>query len=344
MANSLMLAAAPVQRVAEARVLGGINVGRGPIGDIAVDANDATLVATNAADGSVAIVDADQLKVDAVVPLGGEPFAVAAAGGRAFVGVSAPTHDQIEAVDTRAKGFLASLPVDLGVVRVAARYDGGRLFVGATTDDAVKLARIDVESGRVDTARIAGPESTVDALRISSNGRLVYVATSDTSGGTLSVVDAATARTVASMPTVSPIRDLVVRGDGRVAYVLGNDPQYGGFVEMIDIPAKRPFGMAWIGGHPTQFALAADGTRMYVVYRDAVAVLCLITNEIVDTLAVDAQPSCVATSPDGTRLYVADYSGRITVFAVAARAPFGDVLDVETVALAEVRELELAGA
>ncbi len=82
---------------------------------------------------------------------------------------------------------------------------------------------------------------------------------------------------------------------------------------------------------------------MYVVYRDAVAVLCLITNEIVDTLAVDAQPSCVATSPDGTRLYVADYSGRITVFEVAAQPSFDDVLDVETVALSEVRELEPAG-
>ena len=105
--------------------------------------------------------------------------------------------------------------------------------------------------------------------------------------------------------------------------------------------AKRAFDTAWIGGHPIQFALAADGTRMYVVYRDAVAVLCLITNEIVDTLAVGAQPSCVATSPDGARLYVSDYSGRVTVFAVAAL--FDDVLDVETAALSEMRELEPAG-
>jgi len=342
MANSSMVAAAAVQRVAEARVLGVIDIGRGPIGEIAVDADGGTLVATNSADDSVSIVSADLTRVEAVLPVGGEPFTVAAAGGRAFVGVSAPTHDLLAAVDTRAQNFLASLPVDLGVVRVAVRNDGGRLFVGATTDDAVKLARIDVESGRVDTAAIAGAESTVDALRIAPNGRLVYVATSNASGGTLAVIDAATARVVASVPTVSPIRDVVVRGDGRVAYVLGNDPQYGGFVEMIDIPAKRPFATAWTGGHPVQFALAADGTRMYVVYRDAVAVLCLITNEIVDTLTIDAQPSCVATSPDGNRLYVADYSGRVTVFAVAARAPFDDVLDVETVALAEMRELEPA--
>lgn len=343
MANSSMLVAA-VQRVAEARVFGAIDVGRGPIGDIAVDADGAGLVATNSADDSVSIVDADSMRVAAVVPVGGEPFAVDAAGGRAFVGVSAPTHDLIAAVDTPAKGFLAGLPVDLGVARVAARHDGGRLFVGATSDDGVKLARIDVESGRVDIASIAGAESTVDALRVSPNGGLVYIVTSDTSGGTIAVVDAATARIVASVPTVSPIRDVVLRGDGRVAYVLGSDPQYGGFVEMIDVPAKRAFATAWIGGHPIQFALAADGTRMYVVYRDAVAVLCLITNEIVDTLAVDAQPSCVATSPDGTRLYVADYSGRITVFAVTAQTSFDDVLDVETVSLSEMRELEPAGA
>lgn len=339
MANSLMLAAAGVQRVAEVRVLGAIDVGRGPIGDIAVDADGATIVATNPADASVSILDPDLMSVDAVVPVGGEPFAVAAAGGRAFVGASAPTHDLLAAIDTRAKGFLAGLPVDLDVVRVAAHYDGGRLFVGGTIDDAVQLAGIDVESGRVDTVALTGAESTVDAVRVSPNGRLVYVATSDSSGGTLAVVDAATARIVASVPTVSPIRDVVVRGDGRVAYVLGHDPQYGGFVEMIDMTAKRAFDIAWIGGHPIQFALAADGTRMYVVYRDAVAVLCLITNEIVDTLAVGAQPSCVATSPDGARLYVSDYSGRVTVFAVAARPSFDDVLDVETVALSEMREL-----
>lgn len=341
MANPLVIAAAPVQRVAEARALGVLDVGRGPIGDIVVDG--ATLVATNSTDDSVAVVDTGPMRTE-IVPVGGEPFALDAAGSRAFVAVSAPTHDLLAAVDTRAKGFLASLPLDLGVVRVAARYDGGRLFVGGTDDDAVKLARVDVESGRVDAATIAGAGSTVDALRVSPNGRLVYIATSDAGGGTLSVVDAATARVVASVPTVAPIRDVVVRDDGRVAYVLGSDPQYGGFVEMIDIPAKRPFGIAWIGGHPIQFALAGDGTRMYVVYRDAVAVLCLITNEIVDTLTVSAQPSCVATNPDGTRLYVADYSGRISVFAVAARASFGDVMDVETEALSEVRELAPAGA
>ena len=126
------------------------------------------------------------MRVDAVVPVGGEPFAVAAAGGRAFIGASRRARPA-RGIDTRAS-VPGRLPVNMDVVRVAARHDGGRLFVGGTIDDAVKLARIDVESGRVDTVALKGDECTVDAVRVSPNGRLVYVATTDTSGGTLTVV------------------------------------------------------------------------------------------------------------------------------------------------------------
>jgi DNA-binding beta-propeller fold protein YncE len=92
----------------------------------------------------------------------------------------------------------------------------------------------------------------------------------------------------------------------------------------------------WIGGHPTQFALGVDETRMYIVDVDRVAVMCMITAEIVDAIAVGTQPSCVAVSPGG-RLYVADYSGCLTAFAVASQSSLPDVIDVQTIAT--VREL-----
>ena len=241
---------------------------------------------------------------------------------------------------TPAPGSWPSLPLDLHVVGVAARHDGRRLFVGGTGPDTAELAIIDVESGRIDTVAIAGPESTVDAVRVSSNGRLVYVATSDARRGKLAVIDAANARIVGVVPTVSPIQDFVLSGDGSVVYVLGRDPEHGGVVDTIDATSKRVLASAWIGGHPTQFTLGVGGTRMYIVDVDHVAVLCTITNEIVDRVAVGAHPSCVAVGPHGDRLYVADYSGALTVFAVASPS-FGDVIDVESIAL--VRELEPAG-
>jgi DNA-binding beta-propeller fold protein YncE len=97
---------------------------------------------------------------------------------------------------------------------------------------------------------------------------------------------------------------------------------------------------AWIGGHPTQFALGGDGSRMYIVDVDRIAVLCTITNEIVDDIDVGAHASCVATSPDGAQLVVADYSGALTTFAIPSQSSFGDVTDPAIPAMGQ--ELEPA--
>jgi DNA-binding beta-propeller fold protein YncE len=157
------------------------------------------------------------------------------------------------------------------------------------------------------------------------------------------VIDAAKRRIVATVETDSPFRDVVLSEDASLAYVLGCHPEYGGVVETIDIRRKRVVGAAWIGGCPTQFTPGADGTRMYIVDAGCVVVLCMITHEITDTITVGAQPSSVVTSPDGSRLYVADFSGAVSVFAVASPSSFDDVIDVETAALSDLRELEPAG-
>jgi YVTN family beta-propeller protein len=342
MANALMLTAADVPPVPEARLLGSIAVGRGPIADIAVDPDGVTIVATNSGDNSVSVLDGHMFWVDTVVPVAGEPFAVAMAGGRAYVAASAPTYDSVSAIETHAKTFLASLPLDTDVVGIAASLDGRRLFVSGTGPETADLAIVDVESGVSDSIVVADVDSIVGAVRVASNSRFVYVATSDAHHGKLTVIDAARARIARVVPTLSPIQDFVLSGDGRVAHVLGRDPEYGGFVETIDTTSKRVLATTWIGGHPTQFALGTDETRLYIVDVDRVAVMCMITGEIVDAIAVGTQPSCVAVSPGGERLYVADYSGALTAFAVASQSSLPDVIDVQTIA--PMRELEPAGA
>ena len=335
---ALMLTAVDAQPVAEARLLGSIDVKRGPIADIAVDGD--WIVATNSGGESVSVLSARTLQVEATVSVDGEPFAVTTVGGRAFVAASAATYDTLSAIDTRAKTFLASLPVDLDVVSVASGPDGRRVFVAGTGPESADLAIVDVESGRVDTVAIAELESIVGAVRVAPDGRRVYVASSDAERGKLTVVDVAKARVAGVVPTVAPIQDFVLSSDCSVAYVLGRDAEFGGVVDTIDIGRRRLLTSAWIGGHPTQFALGSDGNRLYIVDVDRVAVLCPITNEVVDAILVGANPSCVATSPDGGRLYVADYSGVVTAFAVPIPSSFGEVIDAEPIAV--VRELEPA--
>ncbi|EUA29880.1 hypothetical protein I553_4133 [Mycobacterium xenopi 4042] len=48
--------------------------------------------------------------------------------------------------------------------------------------------------------------------------------------------------------------------------------------------------------------------------------LCPLTQDVVATITVGRQPSCVAESPGGHYLYVGDYSGAVTVVSIDSAA------------------------
>ena len=51
---------------------------------------------------------------------------------------------------------------------------------------------------------------------------------------------------------------------------------------------------------------------------DRVSVVCTATHEIIDTVTVVEQPSCIAESADGKQLFIADYDGAVTALTVAS--------------------------
>jgi hypothetical protein len=67
---------------------------------------------------------------------------------------------------------------------------------------------------------------------------------------------------------------------------------------------------------------------------------------VVNTVTVDARPSCVAVSFDGGRLYIADYAGDISAFSVASTIPqlYSHFVATDQIARPELRELETATA
>jgi DNA-binding beta-propeller fold protein YncE len=69
----------------------------------------------------------------------------------------------------------------------------------------------------------------------------------------------------------------------------------------------------------------------------------MITNEITGTIEVDAQPSCITVNPNGSRLFIADYAGSITAYALTPGPTINRYFDVEAVAVAGARELVSAG-
>lgn len=327
-------------------VLGSVNVERGPIADLAVSSDGTAIIATHYGDGSVSIIDAYALAVDADIEMPAvEPHMVTAAARRAYVTISGHQYDSVAVIDTASKAIIANYPIDGIATDVAVSPDGTRIFVGRIGHD-VGLAVINTFGRTANIAIADGVGRTVDAVRVSPNGRFVYVATSDADCGTLHVVDAAKARVVREVPIASPVRDVALSRDGALLYVASFDTHWGGSVDVIDTAINEITAKVGIGGAPMQLALSGDGARLYIADYEHVAVLCTETNSVIETLAVTGAPSCVAVSPDGTRLYVADHSGAITVVSVAAdpsQVVTEKLISVNVTAAPELRALQPVG-
>jgi DNA-binding beta-propeller fold protein YncE len=325
-----------------AAAIGSVAVRRGPIGDIA--AGDVVVVANHGHD-SISFVNPDGLVLEQTIGVPGEPLAVVISSDRAYVSTTSATHDCVSVVDTNTRTVIATYPLAFGVTALAISPDGKRVYAGRTGDSHVDVAVIDTTADRVGTIDIAsGAGIGIDAIVVDQTGKRVYVATTDVRGSQLVVVDAETTRIDRKVWVGSPIRD-VAFADG-TAFVLTSDRERGGVVSIIDMATNRITDTIELGiGAPTQMVLSPDKTRAYIVDYDHVAVLCTLTHQVVTKVSVDARPSCVATTYDGGRLVVADYEGRVSVFAVASTLPvfYSQLVATEPISL-PARELERATA
>ncbi|ORW54957.1 hypothetical protein AWC21_24955 [Mycolicibacterium peregrinum] len=316
-------------------------VGRGPIGDIAVDPERDTVVVTNTGAQSLTVINPHTMGVVGSVRLAGDPFAVVVADDRAYVSVATPGHDAIVAVDTITGAVLNEYPLAFSVTALTVSPDGKRVFAGRAGNERIDIAVIDTTAERVGTIDIAtGAGVNLDALQIDSTGKRLYVATSDYRGSRLVVVNTETAQAQATVWIGAPIRDIAI-GDG-VAYVLTSDLAHRGVVHTVDLSAGTVVDAVEIGGAPTQLVLSTDATRAYVVDYDRVIVWCTLTSEIQGSIDVHEQPAAVALQDNGTRLYIADYAGQVNVFDVA-ESLYSQLVSTDAVEMHQLPALAPAG-
>lgn len=323
-------------------VAGLADVGRGPIGDIAVDPDRDTVVVTNAAAQSLTVLNPHTMGVIGSVRLDGDPFAVVVADDRAYVSVSTAGHDAVVTVDTITGAVLAEYPLAFSVTALAISPDGKRVFAARSGHERIDIAVIDTTAERVGTIDIAtGAGVNLDALKVDSTGKRLYVATSDFRGSRLVVVNAETAQAQATVWIGAPIRDIAI-GDG-IAYVLTSDLAHRGAVHTVDLAAATVVDAVEVGGAPTQLVLSPDATRAYLVDYDRVIVWCALTSQVQGSLDVHAQPAAVALRHDGGRLYIADYAGQVNVFDVA-ESLYSQLAAVDAVEFSALPALAPAGA
>lgn len=316
MANALARSNSVTVGNQDVALLHSVAVGRGPISDIAIDA--ATVVVTNFADDSLAVLNADSLAVHADV-FAGQPMAVAVWDDRAFVAVSSASYDAIAVIDTTSGDVLKEYPLASNVTAIATSPDGKRVYAGRAGENGIDVAVIDVHAERVDSIYIAeGVDATIDALCVNDSGHRLYAAVSDSRSSRLVTVDVESAQVRCSIEIGAPIRSLEIGLDG-TGYVLTSDIADGGVLHFVDLVANRITDVVRVADAPTQLVLSEDSTRAYVVDCGQVVVVSTDTRTIVATVLVGARPSAIAIGAD--RLYIADFDGGVTVYAVAAPMP-----------------------
>jgi YVTN family beta-propeller protein len=336
-----------------------ISVNNGPISGIVASPDGSRLMVTNYGHNSVSIIDTDSWRVVETVSGVQEPFAIAAGGPEAispnqvYVSSVSRAYDSIEVIDVFTNTVVASHPLALSVSDLVVSADGRYVYASRNGARSADIAVLDTITDRVEVIDIAGasgvPGTTTQCVRTSPDGTRVYVGTNGPVGGRLVVLGAASdddargssgrARWRRKKPARSrntglsvigaveiglAVRDIAVSPDGAVTYVASCCPELGAVVDVVDtatnkITSTRKLGE--ISGNLTGCTLSRDGDRAYLVGDDGITVLCTLTQDVIGTVAVTEQPSCVAESVDGKRLYVADYSGAVTVAPVASRAP-----------------------
>jgi DNA-binding beta-propeller fold protein YncE len=290
-------------------------IGRGPISDIAVE--DDILVVTNFGDNTLAVLDSEALTVRGGV-VTGQPFAVAVSDGRAYTAVSSASDDAITVVDTISGEVVAAYPMSGTVTAMTVSIDRKHVYVARAGRDGVDVSIIDIAADRVDTIELAGgTDTTIDALRVDAAGRRLFIAMSDSVSSRMIVVDVKTGRIRRALELGAPIRGLELGLDS-TAYVLTSDITDRGVLHVVDLVANRVTAAVNVGTAPTQLALSADGSRAFVVDYDRVHVFCTENRAVLGSVSVGARPACVAVGPQ--RLYVADYAGGVTSYAVALPA------------------------
>ena len=314
-------------------IAGESNAGRGAVSGMAISPDGHFLMTTHVGDDSVSLIDTANGTVALTVVDVEESFAVAMSDSRAFVGSVAAEHDSVLVFDTKSNEIVAEYPLAFNVTDLAVNPNGRHLYAGRTDVEGADVAILDTKTGKEDSVRIAGTAGTTTAcVRVSPEGRRLYVAANGSSTAHLVMVDAVQKRVLNAVEITSPIRDIALSPDGATAYVGSAGPDFGTVLDIIDTRTSTITSTHKIGdaaGLLTQLTVSRDGERAYLVGDQSVTVLSTATQDVIGNIAVHGDPSCAIESPDGKRLYIADYTGAVTILAIAVAAAPADVLTAD---------------
>jgi YVTN family beta-propeller protein len=279
------------------------------------------LYATNEADGTLGVIDANTRKVIDTIVLGKRPRGlVTSADGRLlYVALSGsppagpgvdesklppPDHaaDGIGVVDLAQRKVVRTLRGISDPEQLALSVDGRRLYVAS--EDSGKLVVFATGSGQIETQLAVGGEPEGVAVSADSS----WICATSEQAGTIAIIDATSGRLLHTVGVGRRPRNCRFTQDGRRLYVPSEvdatlsvvDVEQGKLLQAIKLPGA--------GVRPMGLVLSPDGGTAYVTTGHAGTVMAvdLRADRVRASAKVGGRPWGLALSPDGGWLYTAD--------------------------------------
>jgi len=223
-------------------------------------------------------------------------------------------------IDAATNTVTATVPVGNYPKEVAVSPDGTKVYVTNEGDSEIStVSVIDTATNTVTATVNVGARPR--GIAISPDGTKAYVM--NYGSNEISIIDTANDTVTATMNTENPL-GIAISPDGTKVYVTNN----GESVSVIDTTTNAVTASVPVGGRLDGVAVSPDGTKVYVTngwYKGddgpyyaleigTVSVIDTATNAITATVSVGHLPLGVAVSPDGTKVYVANFgSANISV-------------------------------
>ncbi len=141
-----------------------------------------------------------------------------------------------------------------------------------------------------------------EGVSVSPNGRRVYV--TNYTDNTVSVINAFTNTVIATIPVGSCPYGIAVSPDGGKVYVANYNANSISVINTVTNMVSSTIHV-WTG--PISLVLSPNGNTLYVTENGNIHIINTLNNSVVAVISV-LDPSGICISPDGSRLYVANFS------------------------------------
>lgn len=239
-------------------------------------------------------------------------IAVSPDGTRAYT--ANPDNRSVSVIDTATNTVTATVALAVSGSVLTVSPDGKKVYVTGQGMGSVMV--IDTATNTVSTKILVGGHQ---GIAVTPNGSRLYIG--QYTERAVPVIDTATNQVIATVSTSGGCQGLAAHPDGTRVYVADNGGQR---VSVINTATNTITASIAMASPPISVAASPDGTGVYVgLDSGPVTLIDTAGNKVVATIPIwDA--GALAVSPDGTFVYVPDYSTHtVSVVDVAGRAVTG---------------------